>query len=150
MIIPVRIFLHRVLHVARRIVHPRQRHPIPRRIPRIPCRFRCHARRFPLRRIRIAQVQLIQIHIIKRIIEVLLRSAFQELRLHLHFRYLSDDDGARLIKVLIPDITVKHHFVFRHILSVQMPEDTDILRTILQWESDCQRITVRARKQRIF
>ena len=98
-------------------------------------------------RIGVAQRQHIEIDIIEGGVEVLLTATFEELRLDFDFRNLRDGDGARLDEVAVADVAVKDDLFLFHVLTMQMPKDTDVLRTVLQRKGDGQRVAVRAREQ---
>ena len=86
--------------------------------------------------------QLIDIDVIKGRVIVRCRASFQELRLHLRVRDRHDRHRAVLMEVLVMYLTVQQLRVEVEILSVDMPEYSDVLCTSLDRKRNGERITV--------
>ena len=89
-----------------------------------------------------AEVKFVDINIIESIIKILLAPPLQELRLDLGLGDFGDSDRAELVEALVAYLTVEYNLLSSDIGTVDMPEDSDILRAIVQRKGNSEGVTV--------
>lgn len=75
-------------------------------------------------------------------VEVLFGTTVEELGLDLGFVDFGDGDAAELVEVAVADFAVENEFLGCDVGAVDVSEDALVLRTVAQWERDCEGVTV--------
>ena len=139
--------LRAVLNVARSIIHPRQgdkREIVEAVIPgshRSDCRSVNRSRR--------TEVKFVDVDVIEGRVEVHFRATFEELRFHFGLGDFRHDDRATKHECTVNDLTVENHLVCRHVGTVDVAEDGEVLRATTERKGDCERVAVRAAEKAV-
>ena len=134
----------KVLNIARIIIYPRQGHGIGiiRGLPRL---YRVWLARRPL-----AEVEFIYIDVVEGLREVLLAAAFKELAFYLGSVDFVDSDRAEFEKLAVPYFALENNLTGDNVRTVDVAENSRILRAVFQRKGYAQSIAVRTAEHSVF